>query len=105
MTSAGVFLAVSLPTMKELTNSKLQILDSSKVADDNFKRRLVLQKGRKHKQFLAPLALGQRAYVIARCPSIRPLTFSLNIFFSETTYQMLMKLHRNLPAMVVFRIS
>ena len=41
--------------------------------------------------FLAPLAVGQRAYVMALCPScvrpsVRALTFSLNIFFSETTY-------------------
>ena len=47
--------------------------------------------------FLAPLAVGQHAYVMSRCPScVRPsvsvLTFSLNIFFSETTYQILMKL-------------
>ena len=43
---------------------------------------------------LAPLAVGQQAYVMACCPSfVRPcirlsvcvLTFSLNIFFSETT--------------------
>ena len=48
--------------------------------------------------FLAPLAIGQPAYVMARCPSsvrpcvrpcVRPLTFSLNIFFSETTYRIL----------------
>ena len=59
--------------------------------------------------FLAPLAVGQRAY--ASCvrpsvsPSVRALTFSLNIFFSETTYPILMKFHRNVPAMVLFRIS
>ena len=52
--------------------------------------------------FLAPLAVGQRDYVMARCPScvrpsIRPLTFSLNIFFAETTYRILMKFHRNVP--------
>ena len=61
-------------------------------------------------QFLAPLAVGQRAYVMVRCPScVRPsvcaLTFSLNIFFSETTYRILMKFHRNDPTMVLFRIS
>ena len=59
--------------------------------------------------FSAPLAVGQRAYVMARCPScvrlcVRPsvcaLTFSLNIF-SETTYRILMKFHRNVPAMVL----
>ena len=49
--------------------------------------------------FLAPLAVGQRAYVM-----VRALTFSLNIF-SETTYRILMKFHRNVPAMVLFRIS
>ena len=46
--------------------------------------------------FLAPLAVGQQAYVLVCCPScIRPsvcvLTFSLNIFFSETAYLILMK--------------
>ena len=59
--------------------------------------------------FLAPLAVGQRAYVMVCCPScvrasVRPLTFSLNIFFSETTYRILMKFLRNFPAMVLFRI-
>ena len=37
--------------------------------------------------------------------SVRPLTFSLNIFFAETTYRILMKFHRNVPTMVLFRIS
>ena len=64
--------------------------------------------------FLAPLAVGQRAYVMVRCPScvrpsvrrsVRALTFSLNIFFAETTYRILMKFHRNVPTMVLFRIS
>ena len=36
--------------------------------------------------------------------SVRALTFSLNIF-SETTYRILMKFHRNVPAIVLFRIS
>ena len=59
---------------------------------------------------LAPLAVGQRAYVMVRCPScvrpsVRALTFSLNIFFAETTYRILMKFHRNVPTMVIFRIS
>ena len=35
--------------------------------------------------------------------SVRALTFSLNIFFSETTYRILMKFHRNVPTMVLFR--
>ena len=46
--------------------------------------------------FLAPLAVGQRAYVMVHCPScvrpsVRALTLSLNIFFSETIYPILMK--------------
>ena len=42
--------------------------------------------------FLAPLALGQRPYVMVCCHAcVRALTFSLNIFFSETTYRILMK--------------
>ena len=50
-------------------------------------------------RFLAPLAVGQRAYVmvccpLCVCPSGRPSTFSLNIFFSETTYRILMKFYR-----------
>ena len=49
--------------------------------------------------FLAPLAVGQRAYVMARCASMRPcfhaLTFSLNIFLSETTYQILILKWKN----------
>ena len=68
--------------------------------------------------FLAPLAVGQRAYVMVCCPlcvcpvvwsCVHPcvcvLTFSLNIFFSETTYRIWMKFHRNVPGMVLFRIS
>ena len=39
------------------------------------------------------------------CPSVRVLTFSLNILFSETTCRILMKFYRNVPAMVLFRIS
>ena len=30
---------------------------------------------------------------------------SLNIFFSEITYRILMKFHRNVPVMLLFRIS
>ena len=37
--------------------------------------------------------------------SVHALTFSLNIFFSETTYPILMKFHRNVPTMVLFRMS
>ena len=36
--------------------------------------------------------------------SIRAITFSVNIF-SETAYLIFMKFHRNVPAMVFFRIS
>ena len=36
--------------------------------------------------------------------SVLALTFSLNIF-SETTYQILIKFHRNVPTIVLFRIS
>ena len=53
------------------------------------------------------------SWSVVRRVSVRPcvrasicvLTFSLNIFFSETTYRILMKFHRNVPAMVLFRIS
>ena len=64
--------------------------------------------------FFAKLAVGQQAYVMARCPScvrpcirqaVRALTFSVNIFISETTYRILMTFHRNVSAMVLFRIS
>ena len=59
----------------------------------------------KHILFLAPLAIGQRAYVMVCCPSwVRVLTFSLNIFFSETTNRILMKFHRNVLDMVLFII-
>ena len=36
-------------------------------------------------------------------PSVYALTFSLNI--SKTTYRILMEFHRNVPTMVLFRIS
>ena len=36
---------------------------------------------------------------------VRPLTFSLNIFFSETAHSILKKFHTNVPAMVLFRIQ
>ena len=36
--------------------------------------------------------------------SVCVLTFSLNVFFSETTCRILMKFHRNVPAVVLFRI-
>ena len=55
--------------------------------------------------FLAPLAIGQCAYVMARHAFVHALTFSLNSFFSETIYRILMKFHRNVPTMVLFRIG
>ena len=60
--------------------------------------------------FLAPLAIGQQANVMVWCPScvslsIHVLTFILNIFFSKTSYPILMKFHRNVPAIVLFRVS
>ena len=48
----------------------------------------------------ASLCHGQLSVVR---PSVRALTFSLNIFLSETTYRILMKFHLNVPAMVLFR--
>ena len=76
---------------------KRQILDSSKLkqfADDSFKlnenggkfyKRVVntVRKGviARYEQFLAPLAVGQRAYVMVRCPSsVRPC---VNFFFKH----------------------
>ena len=57
--------------------------------------------------FLTPLAVGQPANVwpVVHRASVGALTFILNIFFSETTYPILMKFHRNVPAMVLFRLS
>ena len=37
--------------------------------------------------------------------SVRALTFNSNIFFSETANPIFMKFQRNVPAMVLFRIS
>ena len=83
------------------------VLEKAQSAGD-----LVLDK---HLSFLAPVAVGQQDYVMVCCPScahpsIRVsirlcVNFFLNIFFSESTYQILMKFHRNVPAMVLFRIS
>ena len=38
-------------------------------------------------------------------PSMHALTFILNIYFSETAYPILIIFLRNVPAMVLFRIS
>ena len=51
-----------------------------------------------------PASLWHGLLSIVR-PSVCALTFSLNIFFAETTYRILMKFHRNVPTMVLFRIS
>ena len=55
--------------------------------------------------FLAGLCHGPVSVVrpSARA-SVRALTFILNIFFFETTYSILMKIHKNVPAVVLFRI-
>ena len=92
----------------ELTRYSIDIhFNASTTAFENI---MGLEEIARNEQFLAPLAVGQRAYVMARCPScvrpsVRALTFSLNIFFAETTYRILMKFHRNVPTMVLFRIS
>ena len=115
----------------EVLVPKRQILDTYKLkefADDNFR---FDENGRKfskpventvekgeiavNKQFLIFSSTGRRPAslchgllsVMRLCVrlSVRGLTLSLNIFFSETIYQILMKFHRNVPAMVLFRIS
>ena len=48
----------------------------------------------------ASLCHGPLCVHVSIRPSVRSLTFSLSIFFSETTYPILMKFHRNVPAMV-----
>ena len=58
---------------------------------------------------LAPLTVGQRAYVMARCASVCvSIRACVNFFYkhllSETTHLILKEFHRNVPAMVVFRI-
>ena len=111
--------------------TKRQIWDTSKLkefADDSFN---VDEYGRKssrrlentfwkgeiayYKQFLIFSSTGCRPARLCHAPlsvvrpsvhaSLHALTFYLNIFFSETTYWILMKFHRNVPAMVFFRIS
>ena len=47
---------------------------------------------------------GRRPASLCHGLSVCALTFSLNIFFSETTYRILMKFHRNVLAIVLFRI-
>ena len=53
----------------------------------------------------SPLYVVRPSAHVSGRVSVRALTFSLNIFFSETTYWILMKFHKNVPAMVLFRIS
>ena len=61
-----------------------------------------------HPMIVAPKAGELMSWSVVRracvCASVRALTFSLNFFFSETTYPILMKYHRNVHAMVLFRI-
>ena len=62
-----------------------------------------------HSIFFSCTGRRPASYVIVCCPScvrlsVHALTVSLNIF-SETTDRILMKFHRNVPAMVLFRIS
>ena len=58
--------------------------------------------------FLAPLAVGLWAYVMSHqsavCPSARPSFCVCVNIFSETSYPILMEFHKNVPAMVLFRI-
>ena len=52
----------------------------------------------------ASLCHGPLCVCVSGRASVRALTFSLNIF-SETTHRILMKFHRNVPGIVLFRIS
>ena len=93
---------------KFLTLSQQQSLDSSKLtgfADNKFDF---------NKKILIKMVCcsscvrlsGRLAVRLCVRPSVCALTFSLNIF-SETTYRILMKFHRNVPAIVLivlFRI-
>ena len=45
--------------------------------------------------FHGPLSVVCASGRARLCPSVHALTFSLNIFFSETIYRILMKFHRN----------
>ena len=61
-------------------------------------------------QFLPPLAIGQLAYVMARCLFFLSVHPSVRKLFLETSslkliIRFLMKFYRNVPAMVPFRIS
>ena len=57
-----------------------------------------------HPKIVAPKASELMSWSVVRRACVRALTFSLNIFFSETTKPILMKYHRNLTAMVLLRI-
>ena len=52
--------------------------------------------------FHGPLSIMRLSVCPRVHPSARTLTFSLNI--SEATYRILMKFHRNVPGIVLFRI-
>ena len=59
-------------------------------------------------QFPTDVMFGMNGFHVSASGAIQghhgPLV-SLNIFFSETTYWILMKFHRNVPAIVLFRKS
>ena len=57
-----------------------------------------------HPMIVAPKARELMSWSVVRRACICALTFSLYIFFSETTKPILMKYHRNVPAMVLSRI-
>ena len=102
---------LDLTSLKAYADEKINVTQIFSFVFDREKDKMLVSS---ILSFLAPLAIGQRAYVMVRCPScilpsvrpsVRVLTFSLNIFFAETTYRILMKFHRNVPTMVLFRIS
>ena len=53
---------------------------------------------------VAPKASELMSWSVVCRACVCAFTFSLNIFMSETTKPILMKYHRNVPAMVLFRI-
>ena len=55
-------------------------------------------------KIVASKASELMSWSVVRRACVRALTYNLNIFFSETTELILMQYHRNVPAMVLFRI-
>ena len=51
-----------------------------------------------HPMIVAPKASELMSWSVVRRACVRALTFSLNVFFAETTKPILMKYHRNVPA-------